>query len=173
MNGKTHMLGGLTAIAIYYISFNSKADLSLVQNQCSLAILTGAAVFGAKLPDIDTRRSSITNKNRLLSFLIRVYTKHRGITHSHFLLFIFMTLFMPLLELNDIYINNFIIGFFLGYLSHLIYDMMNPKGIPLFYPVSKNHIHIAKIVTGSFEEIVFRFINLLLLIFMLYKIFIF
>jgi membrane-bound metal-dependent hydrolase YbcI (DUF457 family) len=49
------------------------------------------------------------------------------------------------------------LGFSIGWLSHLIADTFNKKGVPWLYPLSRRHFHIAKVVTGSAAETLFRF----------------
>lgn len=80
--------------------------------------------LGALLPDID-------NSHGPLSILTCV--KHRTVTHS-----ILAVLVASL-------INPFL-GF--GYLSHVILDMFNPTGCPLFWPLPHKY-SVGGIVTGS------------------------
>ena len=47
-------------------------------------------------------------------------------------------------------------GLFLGIATHLILDMFNPTGIPLFAPVSYINFHLAKIKTDSSAEKTFK-----------------
>lgn len=54
-------------------------------------------------------------------------------------------------------------GALAGYLSHLIYDSANKKGIMWKYPLSKKKYHFMEIVTGEGQEIVFATINLFIL----------
>jgi len=55
-------------------------------------------------------------------------------------------------------------GFIVAYISHILADMCNRKGIPLFYPFTKKHFHIAKVKTGTWEEIVFGIIYILFIV---------
>lgn len=164
MNVKTHILGGLTGTCLYYLTINSTADLHKPANLICLSVITATSVLGAKLPDIDNRHSSITSHNKVISFLLRIFTEHRGITHTPFILVMFSFILSPLILLNNIYINSAIIGFFIGYISHLMYDLLNPKGIPLLFPATKKHFHIFLIKTDSLGEVIFRLLNFIVLV---------
>jgi membrane-bound metal-dependent hydrolase YbcI (DUF457 family) len=47
-------------------------------------------------------------------------------------------------------------GFCIGWLSHLMADTFNRKGVPWLYPLSKKHFHLSSFVTGTNDEKVFR-----------------
>ena len=77
--------------------------------------LTGVIVIGSLLPDID-KGNSLLGRYNPLSFVI----PHRTITHC--------LLFLRLGYLISLYLS-------IGILTHYILDMLNPDGIPLFWPV--------------------------------------
>ena len=97
-------------------------------------ILSG---IGSLLPDIDANNSII---NKLIHSSKRKnkknnnnnnYLKHRGIMHSLTVpLFIYLVYFALLR-------NNLILQFIVGYVSHLLLDMLTPMGVPLFMPFFK------------------------------------
>lgn len=129
-----------------------------------------ASCLGAKLPDIDTKTSTISHKNRIISFFLRIFTEHRGITHTPFLLSIFCVYLNSFaIRINQLWINSIVVGFTIGYMSHLVYDMLNPRGIPLLYPVMKKKFHLARITTGSFSERLFYLVNIILFLVMCFK----
>ncbi|MDR0562744.1 MAG: metal-dependent hydrolase [Spirochaetaceae bacterium] len=87
--------------------------------------------------------------------------KHRRETHSGLVLLI---LFMP-----NLYMLRFAqkglftgvllslwAGFCLGWLSHLLADTFNKKGVPWLYPFSKKYFRLAGFVTGTEGERLFR-----------------
>lgn len=129
--------------------------------------------LGSTFPDIDQRESTSGRRFFLLSicfafwrFIARTLKLkniermfgHRGITHS---LIIPLILYCIYFLLNDTFhfyysINYMVNGFFLGIGTHLLLDMFNPSGIPVFAPFSYIKVNIAKIKTGSTGEKIFR-----------------
>jgi membrane-bound metal-dependent hydrolase YbcI (DUF457 family) len=87
--------------------------------------------------------------------------KHRRETHSGLALLILLlpTLYIvrytPINLLTNILFSIWI-GFCLGWVSHLLADSFNRKGVPWLYPLNGKHYHITKIVTGSKQEYAFR-----------------
>lgn len=86
-------------------------------------------IFFGVFPDIDEKKSKISRKTRILSWPLRLFSKHRGIFHSIFFPIIFLFVFM----LSGFYIEGFAVV--IGYLSHLLLDSVNYGGIKPFYPV--------------------------------------
>ncbi len=68
-------------------------------------------------------------------------------------------------------LDMFASGATIGYISHIILDLFNPMGVPIFYPISKHRVHIANIKTGAQEGIVSAVCNLVT-IFVLVELFI-
>lgn len=62
-------------------------------------------------------------------------------------------------------------GAAIGYISHIILDLFNPMGVPVFYPISKHRVHIANIKTGTQEGIVSAICNVVT-VFVLVELFI-
>lgn len=61
------------------------------------------------------------------------------------------------------------IGLSIGYISHLIADMFNTKGIPLFWPVpTKLKFPLFNISTGSTGETIFMIVSIILTACLLY-----
>jgi inner membrane protein len=119
---------------------------------------------GALLPDIDgngsiTRPGTILKRflgntlSQLLNaivvpfaFLIRILFGHRGLTHS---------LLVPCLifALEKLLGSAHWLSF--GYLTHILGDLMTPKGVPLFSPILKSNFSLKVFKTGSILEWVF------------------
>jgi inner membrane protein len=100
-------------------------------------VAVAAGIVGALLPDIDTEKS-------LLGRFISVGRfGHRTATHSLLALALSgLGVWFPLGR-----------AFFLGYLSHLILDMLTPQGITLLYPKLTSFILLGgSIPTGSWKE---------------------
>ncbi len=79
---------------------------------------TVGIVTGSILPDIDKSSSMLGQHIPVLPLLLR----HRGITHS-------------LLFAGAMFLVNRGLG--VGCLCHLLFDALNPSGVPLFWPFKK------------------------------------
>lgn len=153
MQGKTHKIGGACAGAI--------AGSLLLQPPYSFdkialtGILVGGAIIGSLMPDIDHKNSTIGHKFKLLSSVISNLFGHRGMTHAP-LIHILITILLffiggTLTDFPRLCFISFVIGLFVGGLSHLILDAMTVAGIPALYPFSKKKYRIAKFTTGKHE----------------------
>ena len=166
MNGKTHILGGLT-LGVLGATFTKSLPGASVNEIIPFALFLGSCTTGAILPDIDKRKTKISSKHPIISFFIRIFTTHRGITHSPFL-YIIITGSLASSYFIDKNIWSYYIfaGISLGYASHLFLDMLNPKGIPLFYPICNKRFNLLNITTGGIIErilyVSFIFIDYLL-----------
>lgn len=96
--------------------------------------------------DIDSKKSKMGNHWYLRP--VQWITSHRGVFHT--------LLFASLISAGIYFFNNFLgIGFFLGYLLHLILDCLTINGVKLFWPVSNAKISFFVKSGGLFEEIIF------------------
>ncbi|OCL26511.1 hydrolase [Orenia metallireducens] len=111
-----------------------------------------AAIIGSLLPDIDHASSKAGRALWFISKPLKWFgIKHRGFTHSllGFILFGFLT--KELIDLN--WISQLIwYGLLIGYVSHILADMLNVHGIPLFYPNDRKFKFHINITTGSWGE---------------------
>lgn len=110
--------------------------------------------LSALVPDIDEPKSKLGNKLKIISYPIKIIFGHRTITHSLIGLILISVvgyLFIPFYQ--------FII---LGYLSHLIADLLSDYGIPIFYPISKERFFFQIFKTGGIRENIF-FLTLLVI----------
>lgn len=164
MKAKTHIIAaGYVTFAAYTVCHTGLKE--------SAVILTGAAV-GTLMPDIDKKGSKISNKNiatGLVSGVTRIFTSHRGVTHTIIgsaaisaLLFLLLKL-IPL-DISNGYIYLFAIAHFAGMITHMMLDSLNPQGIMWLWPFTKRRFHIANIRTGSLREHILSLWLILLLI---------
>lgn len=145
MLGRTHLSAGILTGEIVVLA-SGKTDTT------SAIILIATAAVGSLLPDIDHPQSMLSSSNRIsqnVSESISAVTQHRGFTHT--LAFIALILFGLFLLINPYtaYTNTVLVGILAGFLSHMVLDTLNEKGIMWFWPLSAHHIHIMKIRTGS------------------------
>ncbi len=188
MNGKTHMLvgigGGIITGAVLY-----KAGIFAMPD---VAATIACSAVGSYIPDIDHTGSVAGRKAPLLSWpikglanlfdwlydttKIKLFKKlsgmftHRGIFHAPlFWALIFVPLFLFLVPaIEEPFIQSTLraglIGLLLGVGLHLFADMLNPTGIPLFMPIHDKKYRLARIVTGSTGELIFKIVVILALI---------
>lgn len=116
-----------------------------------IILLFGFAIYSSTLPDIDHPLSVPGRRHMALSEFINSYSGHRGITHypitwllMGFIMW-FLWRFISMPEWLDIVLLWSMIGFLVGYLSHILLDTFNSAGIALFYPFWKRRV---KIPTG-------------------------
>ena len=87
--------------------------------------------------------------------------KHRRETHSGLVMLILLLPLFYMIRFTSVslFTNTLLsvwAGFCIGWLSHLMADTFNRKGVPWLYPLSKKHFHISKVVTGTDGEAMFR-----------------
>ncbi|UXR77920.1 MULTISPECIES: metal-dependent hydrolase [unclassified Staphylococcus] len=122
MTGKTHAAAGLlvgTAVAMHF-------ELDIFETVTSMVIASIASVF----PDICHTQSKIGRKVPLLSWIIKRLFGHRTLTHS--ILFIVMIYGLLYTIQTPIY---YMISIICGMLSHVILDMLTPRGVHLLFPL--------------------------------------
>lgn len=124
MEGKTHIVGGLAAGALY---------LNLGGSVSNGALFFGSLALGALIPDIDHTGSTIGRKIPLLDNIISAVFGHRSFTHS--LLFLALSIFLFQQTSWPIEIE---LGIFLGMFSHMVLDMLTKAGIKFLWPLKMN-----------------------------------
>lgn len=133
MMGKTHMIIGCGA----GILISSGAGIAPAVAGGFIGALVGL------LPDIDHPKSRInrTFLGMILGIPFRL-APHRTLTHA-----IWIPLLLGVLALSyPHWITITILG---AYVSHIISDMITPRGVPLFYPLSRRAVGLPLIRTGG------------------------
>lgn len=174
VNGSTHSVLGADlalGISIAIVAVSGRADGAIMRSAC----LTGGAVLGALLPDIDHPHSTIGHTLFFVSYpfawIAKLFRKsrsgflsdafgHRGMTHSPAVAALLLILFLIPAVQRSVLLMWLCIGLFVGVVSHLLADMFNPTGVPLLWPISRRKISVARIVTGSFAENIVRFVGI-------------
>ncbi len=119
-------------VFVFFFIFILKNILSKLFINTNIIYIIIVGLFSCLIPDIDHPNSFLGNKIKFISFFIYNYLGHRKITHSlFFLLFIIYIFFKIKINLNIIE------GFFLGYISHIFFDMITPQGVYIFWPLKK------------------------------------
>lgn len=152
-------------LSVTHISFGvlvTEFVLTSLGAEPSTSVLALAGL-GSLLPDIDTPKASL---GRLfpLSPWIEHRFGHRQITHSWILIVFCLVIFSPMAIFSSTRLK--FTGLMLGIISHIMIDMANPSGVPLFYPNPSRFVFPerkeSRIEVGSKKE----FILLTILIFL-------
>lgn len=85
------------------------------------------------LPDIDHPQSVLGQRLRWLSLPIARMFGHRGFTHSLLAIIGVILLFTLQITPGVVPLDAFH-GMIVGYLSHIVADMLTPAGVPLLWP---------------------------------------
>lgn len=143
MQGVTHILGGAAAGML--------CASALGLQGVTFVGAVSVAIVGSLFPDIDSKTSKLGSKVKPLSGLIGKIFKHRTFFHSPILYFALYFGMQTLWPEGRIATDCFTAGA----ISHLFLDMLNVKGIPLFYPFGRMY-HLATIKTGKAGEMALR-----------------
>ncbi|BBV08249.1 TPA: metal-dependent hydrolase [Providencia stuartii] len=93
------------------------------------------ALLGALLPDIDHPSSIPGRMLKILSLPISKLCGHRGFTHSLIAWLLLVLACYQWLPANWPIPNDLIQAFLLGYMSHLVADILTPSGVPFLWPL--------------------------------------
>ena len=158
MNYHTHSAFGLlfTLLTVKIIVSLELLDISYLLHG---SLLDGtlikfylAAFLGAFGPDIDHAQSKIGQLFWFISKPLKFLgVKHRGLTHSFLGISLFVLLTRQLVVYSWIDKITWW-GLISGYISHIVADMMNVQGIPLFFPLDKRFKFHSNITTNSWQE---------------------
>lgn len=156
MKYKTHAATGALA-AILGIKHGLLGVLSLSASHGFIIFV----LLGALLPDLDHPKSKMGRKVPILSHLLKFFAGHRGLYHS--LLGCGVTAFLAFLAFRFFGMNweLYVFAITLGFISHLVVDSLNPKGIAWLKPFHGARLK-GPIKTGSFLE------NVLLVFLLMY-----
>lgn len=137
---KTHMTGGIVFGALLAPQLTT-GDIT------AQTVFIACAGVGGLLPDIDSIHSKLGRVFMPVSATIQLIFGHRGIFHTLLLpalLFGIMTIFLPIYGV-------YYIPLLVGYISHILLDMLTPEGVPLLWPVP-TRFSIPLVQTGGIIE---------------------
>jgi len=128
MMGHTHTLIG-SSLGLG-VALETHADLK------TTIILLAAGGLAAILPDIDHPAGGLRQRAGLLGHLVFGRLKHRGITHTLIaLVAIAAAAYQALPPIIGVVVV-------MGYLSHILADMVTVSGLPVFWPYKKDSYHL-------------------------------
>ena len=116
---------------------------------------------GCKVGDfVELKNSTLGQKLRMISHLFR----HRGLTHT--LLFpVLLTLLMMGLKAQGMaVVPELLLGFNVGWVTHIIADAFNHKGVPILWPIVRKKLHVASVHIGTWQESAFLWVWLIVTI---------
>lgn len=138
MTGRTHDLAAFTLLTAT-VAYFPLQEMTLATGIVAFT----ANMLGALAPDIDQTTSSIWGKvrfGRILSGIISpLFGKHRFVSHSILGIIIFAIGVRFLLNIigNVLIVDMDVVwaAFMIGFISHLLTDMITRDGVPLFFPL--------------------------------------
>lgn len=160
---RTHIISSVAAAAAF-VPFNGTA--------ATVIGISGVAI-GSLLPDIDEPNSYVGRRTKGVSHMTKAIFGHRGFTHTllaTLLVFIpFILLMYPHLlgdgfehymaqstKLTTFFLPLFY-GIGIGYLFHILGDMLSISGVPLFMPFTQKKFKIPLYRTGGKREMLIRY----------------
>ena len=114
--------------------FTKNAELTPVLAQGDWWHIVPSAILTCLLPDIDHPKSFLGQRLKWISKPVARAFGHRGFTHSLLAVFLALTLFALKVPYSWIMPTDALQGMVVGYLSHIVADMLTPAGVPLLWP---------------------------------------
>lgn len=150
MNARTHILGGVaTASCCMYLATKGYIPASM-NGSVEQLLSVPLCMTGALLPDIDLPNSRLGMNIKPVSWLANKFFGHRTFFHSPMFLFLIWFL-TKVLNPQYLWIAESLV---VGGASHLLLDMFNKAGIPLFWP-AKHHISMGSVkLDGGGETLI-------------------
>lgn len=140
---RTHMAGGAAAALVVTMAAQTQLPAPLI------FAAAGAGAFGGLIPDIDHPSSKISHMINPVGAIVSLLFSHRGLFHIPLLYLILFSVWISMAPRAYLLWGLLV---FSGIVSHLLLDLLNPRGIPLLFPVWKKRVHIMRIKTGSWQE---------------------
>lgn len=161
---KTHSIAGFISaelvLAYQHVSFFSWDTAG--------ALLLGC--LAGTLADVDKPGSTMAKVLFPLSALLRILkVRHRTLTHSIIFILLLMMISFPM---SPLYFWVFIVS----YASHPLIDLLNERGIQLFWPLPMKIRLLPKFIaidTGSTSETVFRWLLLAITLLIPFKLYVY
>lgn len=129
MTYHTHFISAVS-LAIP-VNFFLKQTLQ-ISPQMDMLFFSGVAI-GSLFPDVDEPNSFVGKSFKPISSLISMFTTHRGFTHNvKGIVSVAVICLTTGIFLKSAQWNLFLLGFFLGYIFHIVGDAMTFSGIRNF-----------------------------------------
>lgn len=145
---QAHMIAGATSWTVYNYYFEPLPEATLPETLGLMMICT----FAALLPDIDHPTSTLGRKIYPISKAISMVFGYRGFTHSLLALIGMIYLLVAIAPAQEYGLIIAVMS--VGYLSHLVGDVITPAGLPLLYPIKYRFKAPFTIKTGGTGELI-------------------
>ncbi len=119
--------------------FAKNAELTPVLAQGDWWHIVPSAILTCLLPDIDHPKSFLGQRLKWISKPIARAFGHRGFTHSLLAVFALLATFYLKVPESWFIPADALQGMVLGYLSHILADMLTPAGVPLLWGSGPHH----------------------------------
>ena len=149
MTGKTHAICGTAACLCVAVANASGIEFGSYTLLPWVSVI--AAPAGSYMPDIDLHRSKMGSRHKIISKLLT----HRGFTHTWTIPLLLALLQYFVMRIPIVFLPELIFGFNIGWIAHIVADAFNKKGVPLLWPLTKKHFHVASVLTSSWQETLF------------------
>ncbi|HID7802737.1 TPA: metal-dependent hydrolase [Proteus mirabilis] len=130
MTAEGHLLFSVATLVLA-----QKLEITPVLAQGDWFHMIPAVLLGSLLPDLDHPGSILGRLFRIISLPLSKLCGHRGFTHSLLafcgLAILWETQVTPYIAISA----DFFHALLLGYLSHLLADMLTPSGVPFLWPL--------------------------------------
>lgn len=157
MNKPCHISCGIVTATTVAITAGISFPLANATIWMPVSFVTVAV--GSLLPDIDIATSSMGRKAPIFS---KIFT-HRGLTHT----LLFPAIMLAAIILADNFIKQRVIlssvqsllfGLILGWVVHIIADLFNSKGCPVFWPASGSKLSFGSFNSSGWQVWLFFFL---------------
>lgn len=125
---------GHVIFAIATTIFAKKAAMTSVITEGDWWHILPAALLTSLVPDIDHPKSFLGQRLKWISYPIARLCGHRGFTHSLLAVLAGLMLLQLNIPTDWLFPADVLQGMVLGYLSHIVADMLTPAGVPLLWP---------------------------------------
>ena len=170
MIAPTHAIYGPAVALIILAVFGVEASFHWTVIFCAL--------LGSVLPDIDHPTSTIGRLVPWISKPIERRFGHRSITHSALGTVVAAIVFLLIVSISITVMQKGVLGFIpdilrltaaftLGYVSHIVLDMLTPRGVELLWPNPNRHVLFKdklQVETASKGELPVAALGLVLLV---------
>lgn len=159
MTGRTHDLAAFTALN-YIVATQPLKEISLA----TMIVALGANFVGGLAPDIDQPTADLWRRIRGGTLIARLISPilggHRFISHSLLGVFLWGWLLeKALAQIHTVLLVDMSIvwwAFMIGYVSHLVIDMLTKDGVPWLFPIPLRFgippLRVLRIHTGGLVE---------------------
>ena len=144
MTAISTVFGSLAIVAISFFLVDAYTNENLMSGIFTVLLVTIPFLILTSLSKIKFVKNN-------LKFMV----KHRGLMHT---LIMPGFLFAATYFIKEPTFKILIIGLTIGYITHILADLLTSRGCPIFFPITKKNIRFMNITTGTAGEYIAGFI---------------